>query len=126
MRRWLPLFALVTLAVLAGCNGSAPYAAVMQEQITTMQEMTNIFKSVTDEPSMAAARVKLQKLYQRAQQIAVKAKALPPPPEEARQQIQKELGPQMQQSFDNRQREIGRILELPNGKEFLEGLGKAP
>jgi hypothetical protein len=123
MRHWLlPGIALIFLG---GCgNQASSYITVYKEQVQAIEDLTKVLATVKDETTMAAARAKLKERFERFEQISKKAKALPQPSAEIKEQIEKELGPQILQAFDNYRKEGLRIQGLPGGTEFLEEMKK--
>ena len=115
--------ALATLVFFTGC-GSGPYADVLKDQLDAQKELTRILGTVTDEPSMAAAKQQLLKKYKAFERIREKALTLPKPSARVVKQLKEELGPQMEESIYDLQREIRRIKDLPGGKEFLDDFSK--
>jgi aspartate-semialdehyde dehydrogenase len=116
----------IAVVFLAGCkrNDVTSYLAVSREQIQAMQELTDILSTVKDKATMAAALPKLKKSFQRFEQIASKAKALPKPSEEIKQRIEEDLGPQLERSAIRYREEGTRIRQLPGGEDFLKELKK--
>jgi hypothetical protein len=122
MRQWvLPGIALIFLG---GCSKASSYTAVYKEQIQAIEDVTKVLATVKDETTIAAAQANLKERFQHFEQISKKAKALPKPSAEMKEEIEKVLGPQMIEAFRNYQKEVRRITALPGGEEFLKGLGK--
>lgn len=111
--------ALLSLAG-AGCNSSASYAAIFQEQMEAQKDLTGILGTVVDKESMSAARERLEKKSAAFEAIKKRAAALPPPSAEIRQRLQEQFGAQMQESLAALLAEVRRVKELPGGQEFLE------
>jgi protein subunit release factor A len=120
MRPWAHLAWGMILVV--GCSPS--YQTVQKEQISALKELTEILSTVKDQTTMEAARGELARRFDRFEQVAKKAKALPKPSAEVQRQLEEELGPQKERAFDNLLKEVRRITALPGGEEFLKGLGK--
>ena len=110
------LFALVSMM---GCSREEEQVQVIREQCAAWTEMADILESVKDEQSMAQARIALNELKVRMEQIARKAKALPPASRdvEERSQTDRFL---LQKAFDRCRAAIGRIKDLPGGRAFLD------
>jgi hypothetical protein len=123
MRQWLlPGIALIFLG---GCGSSASsYITVYKEQIQAIEDLTSVLATVKDETTMTAARAKLKERFERFEKISKKAKGLPKPSAEIKEQIEKELGPQILEAFREYQKEGRRIQGLPGGPEFLEEMKK--
>ena len=111
---------LMTLAVAlaAGCDGAAPYRAVVQEQIAAYEEVVQVLAGVSDGASMQAAAQKLADRGEAIEETVRKARRLGPPSQEviARMRPETEKLIALRKEYDS---QVGRIIDLPGGKEFL-------
>jgi hypothetical protein len=126
----LPLLALA-LAGVAGCGpGAAAYADAIKEKLALQEEETGVLRTVKDEASMAKARERLKELAREEARLEGRLKDLPPPTGATRERLEREFGPRLLEAQQDRQAEIARILGLPGGPQFFEGLrgfsGTAP
>jgi hypothetical protein len=123
-RVWLAAGMLATIAALAGCDNTAAYASVFRDQLDAIKELTRILESVTDRPSMAAAKEDVVGKYKEFEKIRHRALLLPKASARVNEQLTEEFGPRMEEAMAALLREIRRIRDLPGGQEFLENLGK--
>ncbi|MFO0966789.1 MAG: hypothetical protein U0793_14545 [Gemmataceae bacterium] len=118
MSRVLPL---LLLWLCAGCSREASYRAVVEEQIAAWKEMTQLLETVKDQPSMEAARARLQALSARYGSIAERARKLGRPGPEIQESLQGEIE-RLGLVLREARREMSRIRDLPGGVAFLEEL----
>jgi hypothetical protein len=110
----------LALALTGGCGDAAsPYRSVVRDQTRAWEEMEKILSTVTDQDSMKAARKALAKYGERFNEIQQRARNLPEPSQEVRQQVGEEAQ-KLPQAVDRAKEQIRRINGLPGGPEFLE------
>jgi hypothetical protein len=109
---------LATMMLLAGCSRTEEYVEVAQAQQKAMQEVTGILKKIENEMDMAAAKDELDERFARYDTIARKARELPkPPPPDVEQKLDLAA---FKRAVDDMTYQIGRVKELPGGKEFFQ------
>ncbi len=101
-----------------GCATDEDYRKVFRDQHSAWLEMTEVLSTVRDEKSMAEAKVKLDASFDKFEAISKRAKALPAPSKEIKQQLEKERE-YLEQATTNLLREVGRIRKMPGGPGFL-------
>jgi hypothetical protein len=112
------------LLLVAGCDGTGAYRAVLRDQINALRETEQILANITDPATMESARVRLEKNHYLFEDIKERAQALPPPSAEVVDRL-KEDAPQFQEALNRVQMEVRRVRGLPGGAEFLSKLDTA-
>jgi hypothetical protein len=115
-RTWLAC----ALLVLAGCaDRTQEYIEVLREQRRALDELAEVLSRIEDEKGMAAAKADLAARFTRYDQIARRARDLPPPSDEMRRKLEDD-GAALRQALVRVQEQVRRVQALPGGDAFFK------
>jgi hypothetical protein len=119
----IALFVLtVSLFLTAGCSKTdkEKAAAIMEDQIEMMEEMTSILKTVTDEESAKAAEPKLKKLSEKFQADQQDQSIMENLSEEDKKELVAKYEPRLKEVTEPFMQEMMRVMLNP---KLNSGLG---
>src|SRR4051812_34723557 len=115
-RAWSAL----TLLLLAGCaDRTQEYVEVLREQRKALDELAEVLSRIEDDKGMAAAKAELSTRFSRYDQIAGRARELPPPSDETRRKLEDD-GAALRNAVERVRGQIRRVQALPGGEAFFQ------
>lgn len=112
--------ALFALVLVAGCDSAPTHDSVMEESVSSMEEMVAIMKTIKDKPSAEAAKPKLEALGDRMKELKAEADKLGKPSKEKEAELKKKYDDRMQKVFAELMGEGMRIGMNPELKDVMK------
>ncbi len=109
------------LVCLAGCGGQdpTPYVNALREQQMAYVEMSKLLSAISDEKTMADAKSAFQAKFQTFEEIADRAKKLPPPADATKAELEKHRAG-LARNIETVREHIRRIRRIPGGEAFFD------
>ena len=121
----MPVFLLLPMpALLVGCDQAAEYRAVLHDQIAALQATEQILASITDAPTMEAAKVRLEAEQAWFEEIKERGLALPPPSQAVLASLKTEAAG-LQDALGRVHSQVRRVEKLSGGARFLQEMDKS-
>lgn len=108
----------LVLCTLAGCGSSAQDEAI-KERIRCWNEASDVFASIQDEKSAAAARDRLDGIIERMMAINRKSKTLRPATEAEEREIRQKNEDVVRKAGERLNQQMERAASVPGGGEVV-------
>lgn len=89
IRQLVIAFAVLSLALVVGCDRAPTHESVMEQQVTTMEDVAKLLTTVTDEASANSAKPKLKELSEKLKAVKAEADKIAKPTKEKEDELRK-------------------------------------
>ncbi|QOV90026.1 hypothetical protein [Humisphaera borealis] len=122
IRQLVIAFAVLSLALVVGCDRAPTHESVMEQQVTTMEDVAKLLTTVTDEASANSAKPKLKELSEKLKAVKAEADKIAKPTKEKEDELRKKYEERITKAMSAWLMEMGRIGRDPKLRSVLSDL----
>jgi hypothetical protein len=111
-----------TLLAAAAVAGEGSYENLVKEMLNSVDQMTKVLSTITDQGSADAARPDLKKAAAKMLELRKQAEEWKQPNKEEKDHLAKEYAPKFETAFKKLKEQSNRVRGIPGGEAALEEL----